>query len=128
MSIAERILQLMEERKVTAATLTREIPLTNGLITQWKQGKQNPSIDAINKIAAYFNVSIDYLVNGKEYRGDIITNNQQSVIKSSNSSVTIQNGSKRELTKQEIDLLKIYNSLDGKKQLEMMSYVYNLGN
>jgi len=54
----------MEERGVTAAQLTREISLTNGLVTQWKKGLQKPSTDAIIKISKYFNVSTDYILLG----------------------------------------------------------------
>lgn len=64
MTTVDRILNLMETNNITAAQLTREISLTNGLVTQWKQGKQKPSIEALNKISKYFNVSLDYLVNG----------------------------------------------------------------
>ena len=59
MTTVDRILNLMETNNITAAQLTREISLTNGLVTQWKQGKQKPSIEALNKISKYFNVSLD---------------------------------------------------------------------
>lgn len=62
MDTIDRILGLMSERKVTAAQLTREAGITNGLITQWRQGKQKPSMNNIEKIAAYFSVSTDYLL------------------------------------------------------------------
>lgn len=65
--IVERIFMLMEKHNISAATLTREISLSNGLLTQWKQGKQIPSLEAVVKITNYFNVSIDYLVTGKEF-------------------------------------------------------------
>ena len=59
-------LNLMEQNNVTAATLTKEIPLTNGVISQWKRGKQNPSTDSIIKIANYFHVTTDYILLGKQ--------------------------------------------------------------
>jgi len=62
----DRILNLMEQNNVTAATLTKEIPLTNGVISQWKRGKQNPSTDSIIKIANYFHVTTDYILLGKQ--------------------------------------------------------------
>ena len=69
MQVAERILELMQERNVKAAQLTREIPLTNGLITQWKKGLQKPSTDAVVKIANYFGVTTDYLLQGTPSTG-----------------------------------------------------------
>lgn len=65
--IVQRIFRLMDKFNISAAALSREISLSNGLLTQWKQGKQIPSLEAICKIAKYFNVSIDYLVTGEEY-------------------------------------------------------------
>ena len=62
MDTIDKILCLMSERGITAAQLTREAGITNGLITQWKQRKQQPSRDNVAKIAAYFNVSTDYLM------------------------------------------------------------------
>lgn len=62
----ERILLLMEQNNINAATLTREISLTNGVISQWKRGKQKPSTDAIIKIANYFHVTTDYILLGVE--------------------------------------------------------------
>ena len=66
--MVDRIFKLMEEKGVNATTLTKDAGLTNGLITQWKQGKQKPSTDAVVKIAAYFGVTTDYLLTGS---GDI---------------------------------------------------------
>ena len=66
MTPIDRILNLMEQNNVTAATLTKEIPLTNGVISQWKRGKKNPSTDSIIKIANYFHVTTDYILLGKQ--------------------------------------------------------------
>lgn len=57
----------MEKSNMSPAMLTKEIPLTNGLTTQWKQGKQTPSLETVSKIAKYFSVSIDFLVTGQEF-------------------------------------------------------------
>jgi len=64
--LVERIFMLMEERGISAAQLTKEVSLTNGVVTQWKQGKQKPSTDAVIKIADYFGVTTDYLLKGME--------------------------------------------------------------
>lgn len=51
----------MKEKNVTSAMLTKKIPLQNGAVAQWKQGKKEPSAEEIKKIAQYFCVSVDYL-------------------------------------------------------------------
>ena len=62
MTTTERILALMECNDVKASTLTKELSLSHGVVTQWKQGLQKPSTDAIIKLADYFGVSTDYLL------------------------------------------------------------------
>ena len=66
MDTVERIIDLMERNNVTAAMLTREISLTNGLVYQWKTGKSKPSTEAVIKLASYFGVTTDYILLGKE--------------------------------------------------------------
>lgn len=66
MEIIDRILLLLEQKNISAAELTREISLTNGLISQWKKGKQKPSTEAIIKLSDYFGVTTDYLLLGNE--------------------------------------------------------------
>jgi repressor LexA len=56
------ILALMKEKNVSAFQLTKEIGLTNGLISQWKSKKQKPSVANLQKIGDYFGVSVDYLL------------------------------------------------------------------
>lgn len=62
----ERILTLIEHSGLSDAALSQQISIGNGIIGKWRSGKQKPSLDAVVKIADYFNVSIDYLVNGKQ--------------------------------------------------------------
>ena len=57
-----RILALMQAQGITAHKLEVTLGLANASIASWKNGKVRPSLDAITKIANYFNVSIDYLV------------------------------------------------------------------
>ena len=66
MDTVKRIIDLMEKNNVTAAMLTREISLTNGLVYQWKTGKSKPSTEAVIKLAVYFGVTTDYLLLGKD--------------------------------------------------------------
>ena len=62
MGSVDKILALMEEKRVSAAQLTREAGITRGLVTQWKQRLQKPSMGNITKLAAYFDVTVDYII------------------------------------------------------------------
>jgi len=61
-NITERIFDLMKKNSITAAQLSKELSLTKSIFTQWKQELQKPSVEAITKIADYFNVSTDYIL------------------------------------------------------------------
>lgn len=61
----KKIENLMKENSLTANKLAIACKLQNNTFTYWKNGKTKPTIDALIKIADYFNVSLDYLV-GRE--------------------------------------------------------------
>ncbi|MCL2774047.1 MAG: helix-turn-helix domain-containing protein [Oscillospiraceae bacterium] len=62
MDILPKLFSLMEQKNINASTLSKEIGISSGLISQWKKGFQKPSLDVVTKIADYFNVSVDYLL------------------------------------------------------------------
>lgn len=55
-----RIKELTEQSHISLAELERNLHFSNGIISTWKSGK--PSIDKVEKVADYFNVSTDYLL------------------------------------------------------------------
>lgn len=63
MSLVNRIKELCSKKGMTLIGLEREIGLGRGTIRNWD--KNYPSIDKIYKVADYFIVPADYLVNGK---------------------------------------------------------------
>ena len=69
--IAERLNKLMEERGVKAKQVSRELNLSNSSFTDWKNSKNGPSVVALIKLAAYFGVSLDYLITGKKSEADM---------------------------------------------------------
>lgn len=71
MTVVDVIKRLCKEQKITIAELERRIQLSNGQIRKWEN--QTPGIDKIQKVADYFNVSIDYLLGRTEQKNkDII--------------------------------------------------------
>lgn len=70
----ERILNLIKNSGLSDAAFCHELSIGNGVIGKWRSGKQKPSLDAVIKISTYFNVSIDYLVNGTECFSPSLTN------------------------------------------------------
>ena len=58
--------KLLEERNLKAADVCRGTGLPSSLFSEWKRGKSSPKVDKLQKIADYFEVSIEYLMTGKD--------------------------------------------------------------
>jgi len=61
MDTIKRIFEVMKQNNINQSALAEKMGVSRGLITQWKQGKYNPSSELIVKFATIFNVSVDYL-------------------------------------------------------------------
>lgn len=54
---------------VKPSTVSKATGISTATLTSWKQGKYTPKQDKLQLIADYFNVSVDYLMTGKEKEG-----------------------------------------------------------
>ncbi len=54
--------QLLQNNSLTAYKLSKDLGISEALISQWKSGRQLPKYDSINLLCDYFNVSADYLL------------------------------------------------------------------
>lgn len=70
MSIVNRIKELAEEKGTTLAGLERTLSISHGSIRKWDSS--SPSIDKVDKVAKYFNISLDYLLGKTSRRGSYI--------------------------------------------------------
>lgn len=61
--------QLLQKFNVTSYKISKETGVTQTTLSNWKNGKSTPSTANMQKIADYFNVSIDYLMTGEENEG-----------------------------------------------------------
>ena len=44
-----------------------DLNISRESLSYYENGKRNPDIQLLKDMSAYFNVSIDYLINGKEF-------------------------------------------------------------
>ena len=58
--------QLCEKSGVTPYRVCKESEITTATISNWKAGRYTPKQDKLQKIADYFNVSVEYLMAGEE--------------------------------------------------------------
>lgn len=45
-----------------------DLNISREALSHYENGKREPSLDMLNKLSKYFNVSIDYLINGEEFK------------------------------------------------------------
>lgn len=56
--------KLMKSHNLTAYQISKETGVAQSTLSDWKKGKSKPKTDKLQKIADYFGVSVDYLMNG----------------------------------------------------------------
>lgn len=58
----KRLTELRKEKRLTQDDLAKNIGSSKRNISNYEVGRSFPSINLLKKMAAYFNVTIDYLV------------------------------------------------------------------
>ena len=53
---------LLKEKNVTPYRVAKETGIAQSTFSDWKKGKSAPKTDKLQKIADYFDVSVDYLL------------------------------------------------------------------
>ena len=60
--------RLLDEKGLKNADVARATGISNMTLSDWKRGKTVPKSDKMQKIAEYLNVSVDYLMTGKDVK------------------------------------------------------------
>ena len=69
MNVYERVEKMRKERGISSqGKLEKELGFSNGSISKWKNSA--PTTKRLQKLAAYFGVSVGYLLNGEESDGE----------------------------------------------------------
>lgn len=63
--VVERIKYLMEAEDLSQYSLAKKLGISQSTICNWLNGKKEPSIESLWKLADYFGESIDFIV-GRE--------------------------------------------------------------
>ena len=58
--------KLRDDRKIKDADVAKATGITKSTFSDWKNGRSEPKLDKLKKIADYFGVPIEYLTTGKE--------------------------------------------------------------
>ena len=58
---------IRKEKKLNQLKVALDLNISREALSHYENGKREPSIAMLNKMSQYFNVSIDFLINGKEF-------------------------------------------------------------
>lgn len=122
----EKILQLIKSSGKSEYTIKKETGLPNSIFTNWKQGRNKPSAEALCKIADYFGVSVDYLM-GRETPSQeplfalLNEENRNKVNSLAESLLKTQNGTEPLKLNDELTLL--INELDEQQKEQLVYFI-----
>lgn len=58
--------KLRDQAHVKDADVVKATKITKSTFSDWKNGRSNPKLDKLQKIADYFGVTVDYLMTGRD--------------------------------------------------------------
>ena len=65
--IVERIKDLMMTERLSQYALAKSINVSQSTICNWLNGKKEPSVESLWKLADFFDVSDDYIIGRKNF-------------------------------------------------------------
>jgi len=71
-SIYARIEQLIKSSGMTKKAFGERLSISAGNLGDWRRGKSTPSTHKLIEIAAFFSVSLDWLMTGKEWQPESV--------------------------------------------------------
>lgn len=60
--------EIRKQRKLNQQKVALDLNITREALSHYENGRREPSLSMLVKMSAYFNVSIDYLITGKEFQ------------------------------------------------------------
>lgn len=125
MEFYEKVIFLCQKKGVSRSKMADDIGISRSTPKDWADKKSIPHFSTIKKIADYFDVSPSYLTDENSIEIQTVNDNH-GIIGHTHAPVTINNGSEKKLTAQEIELLNIFDKLDVVKQAKLLVYASDL--
>ena len=128
----ERLKRLRKERDITQGQLAEVIGVVPSAVGKYERIPQSyPSVEALIKIADYFNVSTDYLLRGVQIAPSVENNlNGQmlnsSFVQATHGGVVFNGDSQKAISPEAIELLRIYETLNGRDRLKLLNIAVEL--
>lgn len=58
---------IRKQRKLNQLKVALDLNISREALSHYENGKRSPDIQMLRRLSEYFNVSIDFLINGKEF-------------------------------------------------------------
>ena len=58
---------IRKQRKINQLKVATDLNISREALSHYENGKRSPDVSMLKKLSEYFNVSIDFLINGKEF-------------------------------------------------------------
>lgn len=62
--------KIRREKKLNQLKVALDLSISREALSHYENGKRNPNLEMLVTMSKYFNVSIDYLITGYEFRKD----------------------------------------------------------
>ncbi len=59
---------IRKQRNLNQQKVAMDLNISREALSHYENGKREPRLDMLGKMSRYFNVSIDYLINGEEFK------------------------------------------------------------
>ena len=128
----ERLKRLRKERDITQGQLAEVIGVVPSAVGKYERIPQSyPSVEALIKIADSFNVSKDHLLRGVQIAPSVENNlNGQmlnsSFVQANHGGVVFNGDSQKAISPEAIELLRIYETLNGRDRLKLLNIAVEL--
>ena len=60
--------RIRTQKKLNQQKVAMDLNISREALSHYENGKREPSLDMLRKMSAYFNVSIDYLISGQDFK------------------------------------------------------------
>lgn len=59
---------IRKQRKINQLKVATDLNISREALSHYENGKRSPDISMLRKLSKYFNVSIDFLINGEDFQ------------------------------------------------------------
>lgn len=80
MTITERIFVALAQKKLSQKEFAERIEVNEKTVSAWKKNNSLPPSDKISKISDCLDMTVDYLLTGKENQTAILTTDEQALL------------------------------------------------